>query len=139
HRNHRTQMERRQSRDLQVHQLRHHQPQPIRSTRLSLASNINQLINTHIAYSPAGKIIKQPALLTQLTDFIGATGNSGSSEPPIPGSIKALSTHVQMQWDAKNHQYKMTGDDTGGIWEILQAWENVVANTGNEWEASLEQ
>src|SRR5699024_1162035 len=31
------------------------------------------------------------------------------------------------------------GDDTGGIWEILQAWENVVANTGNEWEASLEQ
>ena len=70
---------------------------------MSLASNINQLINPHVSMSATGKIVKQPALLTQLTDFIGATGNSGSSERPVPGSIKALSTHVQMEWDARNH------------------------------------
>ena len=85
--------------------------------------------------NPRGKIVKQPALLTQLTDFIGATGNSGSSEQPIPGSIKALSVHVQMQWDAKNHQYEMTGDDSGGLWAILKSWQHV---TDPEWVAFLE-
>ena len=105
---------------------------------MSLASNINQLTNTHVAMNTRGKIVKQPALLTQLTDFIGATGNSGSSEQPIPGSIKALSLHVQMEWDARNHQYEITGDDSGGLWAILQSWDNTISNTGSDTEQFLE-
>lgn len=105
------------------------------TTPLSLASNINRLIRPHVDYSSAGKIVKVKPLLTQLTDFIGSNGASGSSEPPIPGSIKALSAHVQMEWDAKNYQYEMTGDDSGGLWAILESWENV---TDDEWQAYLE-
>ena len=103
-------------------------------TTLSLASNIRMLTQEHPTIHH-GKITTAQPLLTQLTDYIGSSGKTGSSEKPIPGSIKALSHYVQMEWDARNHQYEITGDDSGGLWVIIESWANI---TDPEWETYLE-
>lgn len=102
---------------------------------MSLASNINQLINTHIAYSPTGKIIKQPALLTQLKDANGNGGRPTTSERPIPANMKAVALLQDIYDETIKHQYEMTGNYDGSLRQILTEWATI---EDKEWQQHLE-
>lgn len=92
---------------------------------MTLRSNVSMLIRPHLSYDASGKLGTAQALLTQLTSEAGSSGSSAGNERPIPGSIKAMSLFVQLEWDARNEQYMRTGDDSGGLWQIVSSWENL--------------
>lgn len=101
---------------------------------MSLASNINQLINPHVAMNPRGKIVKQPALLTQLSEADRNGGISTTSERPIPANVNAIALAQDLLHEAKNHQYEMTSNDDGTLWQIIKSWETV---EDREWQEFL--
>lgn len=103
---------------------------------MTLAANIRQLTQPHPGITPNGKIATVKPLLEQLTDFIGTTGTTTSNEPPIPGSIKALSTYIQMERDAQDLNYQITGTDHGNLWAILKSWEPL---KDDHWQPTLQE
>lgn len=103
---------------------------------MSLASNINQLINAHVAMSATGKIIKQSALLTQLRNADTDGGRPTTNERPIPANLKAVALLQDIYDEAINHQYEMTHClDQRPLRDILQAW---AALEDREWVNCLE-
>lgn len=102
---------------------------------MSLASNINQLINPHIAMNPRGKIIKQPALLTQLKDANSNGGRPTTSERPIPANLKAVALLQDIYDEALKHQCAMTGTvDQRPLRDILTDWATI---EDHEWQTFL--
>lgn len=102
---------------------------------MSLRMNVHMLTRPHIARDNSGKLGTAQPLLTQLTAEAGSSGSASGSERPIPGSIKALSLWKDLEFEARDHQYVRTGDDSGGLWQITSTWEHV---EDPEWEPFLE-
>ncbi|NWN89199.1 MAG: hypothetical protein HLX51_11780 [Micrococcaceae bacterium] len=103
---------------------------------MSLASNINQLINTHVAMDQRGKIVKQPALLTQLKDADSDGGRPTTNERPIPANLKAVALLQDIYDEATKHQYAMIRTvDQRPLREILTGWATI---EDREWRPFLE-
>lgn len=103
---------------------------------MSLRMNVHMLTRPHISRDDQGRLGTAQPLLVQLTSTASTNGRSTGSEPPLPVSVKAMSLYVQMEWDARNEQYVRTGDDSGGLWQIVSSWESV---EDPEWEPYLER
>jgi len=102
---------------------------------LSLASNINQLINTHVAINAHGKIVKQPPLLTQLKDADSNGGRPTTSERPIPANLKAVALLQDIYDEAIKHQYAMIKTvDQRPLRAILTEWATI---EDREWQSFL--
>lgn len=102
---------------------------------MSLASNINQLINTHVDYNRVGKIVKVKPLLSQLSESERVGGSSTTSERPIPANVNAIALMQNIYDETIKHQYAMTGNYDGSLWEILAEW---VTIKDSEWQAFLD-
>lgn len=102
---------------------------------LSLTENINQLINTHLTMTPQNKIVKVPALLTQLKNATTTGGRPATSERPIPANLKAVALLQNIYDEAINHQYAIHHTlDQSPLRAILTEWTHI---TDKEWVTFL--
>ena len=102
---------------------------------MTLAGNVHRLTRPHLS-TMGGKIATVPPMLTQLTMEGRAPSHATSSETPLPVSVRAIALWQDMEHEARDHQYARTGDDSGGLWQIVQSWEYVA---DEEWVAYLER
>ena len=91
---------------------------------MTLRSNVDRLTRTHMTVR-FGKIVKQPALLKQLSEAQTGSGTPTTSEQPVPVHLTALQLWQDMEFQARDLQYQMTGNDKGNLWAILGSWEAV--------------
>ena len=102
---------------------------------MTLAGNVHRLTRPHLS-TLRGQIATVPPLLTQLTMDHGRHSQKVSSERPIPVPLSAIALWQDMEHEAREHQYARTGDDSGGLWQIVESWERV---DDAEWCAYLGQ
>lgn len=100
---------------------------------VALRANINQLIRPHMTVR-FGKIVKQPALLRQLGEAQTGNDTPTTTEQPVPVHLTAVQLWQDMEFQARDLQYQMTGSDRGGLWSILPSWEAV---TDEGWQSRL--
>lgn len=103
---------------------------------MSLAGNIQALTSEHLTMVD-GKPETVPALLDQLdaalTDKNGRTGGGGGKALPI--SDAAYSLWQDINFAARDEQYRRTGTDVGTLAGIIQSW---AAEDNPEMSAYLE-
>ena len=102
---------------------------------MSLRANVSMLIRPHLAYDATGKLGIAQALLTQLTQAESGRGKPTTNERPVPIHLTAIALWQDLEFEAREHQYQRTSDDSGGLWQIVSTWETI---EDDEWASHLE-
>lgn len=102
---------------------------------MTLATNVRQLTQHHITYSHTKKIITAPPMLTQLTQAQSGSGAPTTNERPVPVHLTAIALWQDMEKEARQYRHDMTGDDSGGLWPIIESWARI---NDDEWQPFLE-
>lgn len=92
---------------------------------MSLRMNIHTLTREHYSRDHAGRLARAIPLLEQLTAGAGNAGGSAGSETPLPVSVSAIALWQDLEFEAKDIQYRRTGNDRGGLWEITAGWSGI--------------